>query len=44
MCQMFPLLPLGVESQNTANISVTSVSLGMIEFHQLIGPYAEHEK
>lgn len=44
MCQMFPLLPLGFESQNTANTSVASVSLGMIEFHRLMGPYAEYKK
>lgn len=44
MCQMFPLLPVGLESQNAANTSVASVSLGMIEFHQLTGPYAECNK
>lgn len=44
MCQMFPLLPLGLESQNAANTSGASVSLGVIEFHQLAGPYVECKK
>jgi len=44
MCQMFPLLPLGLKSQNRANTSVANVSLGMTEFHQLTGTYAEYEK
>lgn len=43
-CQMFLLLALGLRSQKAALTSVVSVSLGITEFHQFPGPYADYKR